>query len=227
MLADIYKLMYGTHAAKYCPIADGNMSGYLCIIAHDAIIAHNAIMCQVAISHKQAIFTYLRFFFYSCAAVHRYKLTNRCAITNIYVGIFTLEFQILRNGSNYSTWKNAAVLTNSCPFHNSYIGPDPCSITHLHILMDYSKRINLYIGSKPCIRMNICMRMNHAVIYKTFPRHGRGERAKLTVAAKNKTFFGYSLLKLRVSGYSVFIAKENQPLQCKFVIHSCITLLIY
>jgi hypothetical protein len=53
--------------------------------------------------------------------------------------------------------------------------------------------------------------MNHAVIYKSFPRHGGGRRAKLTVAAKNKTFFGHSLLKLRLSGYSVFISKENQP----------------
>jgi hypothetical protein len=69
--------------------------------------------------------------------------------------------------------------------------------------------------------------MDHAAIYKTFPRLGRGRRAKLTVAAKNKTFFGHTLLKLRLSGYSVFISKENQPLQCKFAAHSCIILLIY
>jgi hypothetical protein len=37
--------------------------------------------------------------------------------------------------------------------------------------------------------------MNHAVIYKTFPRHERGRRAKLTVAAKNKTFFGAQFVK--------------------------------
>jgi hypothetical protein len=58
--------------------------------------------------------------------------------------------------------------------------------------------------------------VNHAVIYKSLPRPVRGRRAKLTVAAKNKIFFGYSLLKLRLSDDSTFISEENQPWQCKF-----------
>jgi hypothetical protein len=56
---------------------------------------------------------------------------------------------------------------------------------------------------------------------KLSPVLGGGRLAKLTVAAKNKTFFGHTLLKLRLSGYSVFMTKENQPLHRKFV--ACLT----
>src|SRR5438034_9206805 len=57
MLANVDKLMDRTHSAEDSPITNSNMTGDLCVIAHDAVITYNAIMRQVAVSHEQAIFS--------------------------------------------------------------------------------------------------------------------------------------------------------------------------
>jgi hypothetical protein len=51
-----------------------------------------------------------------------------------------------------------------------------------------SKRINLYISRQLCVRMNICMWMDHAVFYKKTSALG-GNGAKVIVTAKNGSFF--------------------------------------
>src|ERR1043166_3653726 len=115
MLTDFYKLVKGTHTTKNCPVCNHNMSRNLRIIAHDAIVSNTAIMRDMTIGLDKTVATNCCFFPVLCSAINRYKFTNGSIVTNKYVGIFTLEFQILWNGSNDRTWKNPAVLTNPRP----------------------------------------------------------------------------------------------------------------
>src|ERR1022692_420084 len=113
------------------------MTCNLCVIAHDAIASDEAIMSQMAISHDQAIFPNLRFATVFSATVDSNKLTNGCLIANLNQRVFTFKFQILRNGSDHSTWKYAAVFPYPGSFHNCHIAADPCAIANFHILMDH------------------------------------------------------------------------------------------
>src|SRR6266496_2528272 len=135
MLTNIYKLMYGTHAAKNCPITNRYMPRYLCVVTHDAIITNNTVVSQMAISHEKTIFTNNRFFFYSGATIHCYKFSDSSIVTYNYYGIFTLVFQILWNGGNNGTGKYPAVPSYSCTLHYCYIGTYPGTISYLHILV--------------------------------------------------------------------------------------------
>ena len=55
MLANFYKLVYGTHTGQDGIITNGYVAGHLGIIAHDTIIANNTIMRKMAVGHDQAI----------------------------------------------------------------------------------------------------------------------------------------------------------------------------
>ena len=149
--------------AKNSIIANITWPGHLCIVAHDTVIANNTIMCNMAVCHDQAIVSHFGGPPVFAAPVNGYKFPNGSIITDLYSCIFTFIFKVLRNGRNNSTRENAAVLTNSCTFHNGYIAADPGAFTNFYILVNNTKRINLYIGCKLGIGMNVCMRMNHLV----------------------------------------------------------------
>ena len=78
-------------------------------------------MRKMAISHDQAIFADYGLFAVFCTPVDGHKLTDGSIIANIYIGIFPLELQILRNSRDHSTRENAAVLTNPGAFHDRHI----------------------------------------------------------------------------------------------------------
>src|SRR6185503_18655617 len=116
------------------------MTCHLCVITHDAVIANNTIMSKMAISHDQAIAADHRFFPVNCTTINGYKLTDNCIVANNHLGIFALELQVLWNGSDNSPGKNAAVFTNSCPFHDRNIRAYPGAITDLYILVNNGER---------------------------------------------------------------------------------------
>lgn len=95
--------------------------------------------------------------------VDSYKFTDSTIVANLNSRSFAVKFSVLRNSCNDSTGENAAVFTDPRPFHNSNIRAYPGTIAYLNILVDNSKRINLYVSRQPGIRMNVCMWMNHAV----------------------------------------------------------------
>src|SRR6266576_2134149 len=162
MMTNIYKLVYGAHATQYRPVANGDMTGHLGVIAHNAIVTHNTIMCQMAIRHQQAILSDYCFFLVLCTPVNGYIFPDRSVIANNNNGIFTLEFHILRNSCKYRPRENATVLSDTGALHDRHIRSDPCAFSDFYILVNDRKWINLYIRSQPGIRMNISMRMNHA-----------------------------------------------------------------
>jgi len=51
--------------------------------------------------------------------------------------------------------------------------------------------VNFYIGGQPCIRMNICMRMNHAIL--KIP--ARGGTGKVSCYGQNPKFFWTYIVK--------------------------------
>src|SRR5678816_330367 len=166
MRSNIDKLVYGAHSPQNRPVANGDMSGHLGIVAHYTVITNYAIMRQVAIRHYQAIFPNHGFLSHFCSSVDCYVFADRSIISNANGRIFTLEFKILRNGGDNGSGKNATIFSDARTFHDGYIRTDPCSFTNFHILVDNCKWIHFYIRCQPGIWMNISMRMNHEGRYK-------------------------------------------------------------
>src|SRR4249919_2723928 len=98
MLSYPDKLVNGTHAAKNGIVFNDHMSGNLGIITHHAVIAYNTVMSQMTIGLDQTIASYGSFFPVFGTAVYRYEFANGRIVSDEYIGIFSLEFQILRNG---------------------------------------------------------------------------------------------------------------------------------
>ena len=119
--------MNGTHTGQDGPFANDHMSGYLGIIAHDHIITNNTVVGKMGVCHDQAIFSNGGLFPVGRTTVHRNKFTDGGIIANHNRRIFAMEFQILRNGCNHRTRKNAAVFADPRTLHNCYIGADPWS----------------------------------------------------------------------------------------------------
>src|SRR5205809_3361670 len=186
MLADIDDLVYGSHAPNDRPIADGHMTSYLRIVAHDTIITDNTVVGKMAIGQAQAVFADDRLISCLGTAVYSHKLTYGRTISYKYIGILTLEFEILWDSSYYRPGEYPAIPTDAGTFHDSHVRPNPGSIANLNILVYNCKRINLYIGRKSCIRMDICMWMNHVLLKKHPPQRSC---AKVIVTAKNGIFF--------------------------------------
>src|ERR1043165_3465221 len=121
MLTYPCKLMNCTHTSDYSPVADHYMTCYLRVITDDTVIANHTIMSKMTISHDQAIFPYFCFVCFLSAAVDSYKFPDSCIITNKYIGVLTLEFQVLGYCSYYSTRKNPAIFTDPGSFHDGNI----------------------------------------------------------------------------------------------------------
>jgi hypothetical protein len=161
MLADMYKLVDRTHARKDRIIAKHYMACHLGVVAHDAVVANHTIVSDMAVCHDQAIVSHLGGPFIFTAPVDGYKLADGSVITNFYCSILTFVFEVLRNTGNNSTRKNPAIVPDTRPFHDGNIAADPGSFSDFNILMNHTKRINLYIGSQLSIRMNVRVWMNH------------------------------------------------------------------
>lgn len=190
MAPDIDKLVYSAHAPDYGPVADRHVTGYLTIITHNAVISHNTVVGKMAIGHDQAVLADHRFFPVLGTPVNGYKFPDRSTITDIYIGIFALEFQVLRYGCNNRPRKDPAILANPRSFHDRNIGANPGTITHFHILVNNGKGVHFYVCSQLCIRVNVCMRVNHEVVLRKTPRRGERRCAKVIVTGKNRIFFG-------------------------------------
>ena len=72
-------------------------------------------------------------------------------------------FLVLWNGTQYSTWKNTAVLADSSAFHNGYITTNPSAFSYLYIAMYNGEGVYFGIGSNLCIGVYVGERMGHVV----------------------------------------------------------------
>src|ERR1700681_3801778 len=136
MPANFYKLVNGTHAAKNGIILNDHMTRQVRIVAHHAPVTYTAIMRNMTISLNEAIVSDRSLFPFFRSAVYGYKFADGGIISDENIGILALKFQILRNGCNYGTRENPAVFTDTCAFHNGYIGANPCTLAYFHILVD-------------------------------------------------------------------------------------------
>ena len=130
MLANLYKLVYSAAHRQECIITNYHMPA-ICVLAHDAIVAHMQSCAIWTVSHDQAIVANLGCPSVLTATVNRYKLTDGSIVANFHSGFFAFIFKILRYSANYSTRKNAAVLSNAGAFHDGNIAaiqvPSPIS----------------------------------------------------------------------------------------------------
>jgi hypothetical protein len=166
MGADLYKLVHGTHTGQDSPVANHYVTCHLGIITHDTIISYDTIVGEVAIGLDQAVLADNRPIPVLCAPVNRHKFPYGSTVADHDLGIFTLEFQVLRNSSDHSSREYAAILADPGSLHNGYIRTDPGAITYFNVLMYNCEGVNLHIRRQFCVRMNVCMRMDHESYYK-------------------------------------------------------------
>src|SRR6478735_5885801 len=152
--------MNGTHASKDGIIPDDHMTGNLGIVAHHTIVTYNAVVRQMAVGLDQAIAPDGGFFPVLGATVDGDEFADGCIVADKNIGVFALEFEILRNGGNDRTGKYSAVVPDPCSFHDCHIRSDPGSFSDFHILMDNRERIYLHICGDPGVGMNISMGMD-------------------------------------------------------------------
>src|SRR4030095_9745830 len=136
MLPDLHELVNSAHSANDRPVANRYMTRYLRVVTHYTIIAHKTIVCEMAIGHDQAILPDHGFITILGTTVYGYEFTDRGSIAYIYVGVFTLEFQILRDCCDNGAGEYPAVLPDPCSLHDRYIRPDPCAFTDLNVLVN-------------------------------------------------------------------------------------------
>jgi hypothetical protein len=141
------------------------MAGHLGIVAHNAIVAYHTIVGNMAVSHDKAVVANLGFSAVDGATIDGYKLPDGAIVANFYRGFFALKLQVLRDGSNNSAWKNAAILTNSGTFHNGYIAAYPCAFAYGYMAMYNGKRVHFYVVGQSGIGMYIGQRMNHNMCF--------------------------------------------------------------
>jgi hypothetical protein len=144
-------------------------------------------MGKMAICHDQTVFADNSLVPVFGSPVYSNKLTYSSTIAYKYIGIFTLEFQILWNSGDHSAGKDPAIFTDPCTLHDSNIGAYPGTITYLHILVNDRERIHFHIGSQPGIGMNVCMRVYHAVFIKKPPP--QAETCKGNCYGQKRKFF--------------------------------------
>ena len=137
-------------------IVNFHFTGKLTGITHDHIISDDTIVCYMAISHQQTITTYNGFPFRGSTPVNSYEFTQGGIIADNSQRILTLEFQILRHGTNDCSGENGTVFSDTYTFEDGYIGTDTGTFTDDHIFINCYKRFDHYGRCNFCIRMNVC-----------------------------------------------------------------------
>jgi hypothetical protein len=122
-------------------------------------------MRNVAVSHDQAVVADLCRPPVAASAVDGHKFTDGRIVAYLNGGFFAFIFKVLGNGRYYGAWKDPAVPAYPGAFHNGNVAADPGSFTNFNIVVDNCKRINFNVCRQLGIGMNICMRMNHVIIF--------------------------------------------------------------
>jgi hypothetical protein len=139
------------------------MARNLRVVTQDAIITNDTIVGNMAIRHDEAIVSNLRGPPVLTTPVNGHKFADGCIIPDLHCCMFSFVFQILWNGCDHGAGKDAAVLTDPGSLHNCNIAPDPGTFADLHILVNNTEGINLNVGGKISIRVNVRVGMNHLI----------------------------------------------------------------
>jgi hypothetical protein len=153
------------HACQDAMVAQNNMSGHLCVVAHDTIVSNDAIMRDMTVGHNQTVVAYFGCPFVLASTVDGNKFSNGSVVANDYSSIFSFKFKILRYSGDYSTRKNATVVSNSGALHDGYVAAYPRAASYLHILMNNTERIYFHIRCKFGVGMYISVWMYHFVCF--------------------------------------------------------------
>ena len=96
-------------------------------------------------------------------------LTDSDTVADFDIGDFTVEFQVLRNSSDYSTREDFAVLAECYIFIDYSIRMNLAAVTDGNVIINESKRADFYVVAEFCLRADECKRMDviHFVLYFT------------------------------------------------------------
>src|ERR1700743_3322880 len=121
-------------------------------------------MCDMTIGKYHTVFTNFGRPAVARTAVYGDKFTNGSIVAYLNRRFFTVKFEILRIRRDNSSREDPAIFPNPGTLHNRHIASDPGPRSYFHIFMNHRKRIYLYVGRKPGIRVDGSIRVNHAMI---------------------------------------------------------------
>src|SRR2546430_1537585 len=110
------------------------------------MVANYAVVCYMTVGHYKAIVTHPGSPAVPAAAVDRHKFANSSVITYLNGCFFPFIFEVLRNGSDHCSGKNAAIPANTGSLHDRYITTYPGTFANFHIMVNNREGINLNIS---------------------------------------------------------------------------------
>src|SRR5690606_33512243 len=134
-------------------VTNFHMAGNTAAINNDNVIAYNAVVRNMGGCHNQTVFSELSIAECFGTAVDGHRFADGSTVANDYLSIFAIKLKILRNSRNYSSGKNAAVLSNACAIHDGHVGSDPGTFTNFYVTRDCCERFydHIFLYSCPLI----------------------------------------------------------------------------
>ena len=162
MTSDLGELVHEGTAAKDCPVFDVGLTCDAGVAYKDAMVADCTVMGDMDIRHYESIVTDLGHAFAAGlgTTVDGSALTDSDTVTDFDIGGLTVEFQVLRNSSYYSTREDFAVLAECNVFIYYSIRMNLAAVTDGNVIINECKRADFYIVAKFCLRADECKRMD-------------------------------------------------------------------
>src|SRR5690349_6718931 len=143
-------------SADDSPVVDGDMSCHLHGVHKNAVVADHAIMRYVNVGHQEAILPDGGFEFVGGPAADGDELAYDGIVTDMRLGFFAGELQILRHGRNRGARIDFHIFSQTCSVPQYDVWTDPASVVYDDISLHSSKRFNDNIVPNLCFRMNVC-----------------------------------------------------------------------
>src|SRR5690606_22247049 len=104
-------------------------------------IPYNAIVRHMAIGHNQAVFSNDRLVPVRRTLMNGGAFPYRSIVADFHNGLLSIIFKVLWRCRDYGPRKDITILAYSGPFHNGYVGTDPCTVPNSYVIMNSGKWI--------------------------------------------------------------------------------------
>ena len=166
-------------AAEYGPVVNVCFSCDTDVTNKNTVISHCAIVSHVGVGHKQGIAADL------CnplaagfgASVDGGTFTHCHIVSKFHIGHFSVEFEVLRNGSHNGPRENAAVFAHLHIVENGGVGKDFAVVSDFDEFVNISVRAHFHIFAEFGIRVDAGKRMNLCTHIRLFCCEGLADHA--------------------------------------------------
>ena len=139
-----------------CKIIHHHFACQLRWITDDTAIAHQHIVCNVHTLHQQVIRANNSFTFGCRATVNGHVFADDVVIAHLSSIFFSLELQVLRDGTNYSTREERIALADARSVKHGDAVHQAVIFSNHHIFIDVAKRTDFAALANHSFGMHVC-----------------------------------------------------------------------